>query len=37
MFRAANVVILNETDLQPYLNLDVEACMEDAKTVNPGI
>ena len=37
MFRAAEVMILNKTDLLPYLDFDVEACIEYAKTVNPDI
>ena len=37
MFRAADIMILNKIDLLPYLNFDVDACIEHAKTVNPKI
>ncbi|PCI21774.1 MAG: hydrogenase accessory protein HypB [Piscirickettsiaceae bacterium] len=37
MFRAAEVMILNKIDLLPYLNFDVEDCINYAKTVNPNI
>ncbi|MBN4076956.1 hydrogenase nickel incorporation protein HypB [Mariprofundus ferrooxydans] len=37
MFHAADLMILNKIDLLPYLNFDVEQCMEYARRVNPGI
>ncbi len=37
MFRAAEVMILNKTDLLPYVQFDVEACIRHAQTINPGI
>jgi len=37
MFRASEVMILNKIDLLPYLNFNVEECIEAAKTVNPNI
>lgn len=37
MFRASNVMILNKIDLLPYLDFDVDACMEYARSVNPGM
>ncbi len=37
MFHAADLMILNKTDLLPYLDFDVERCIEYAHRVNPGI
>lgn len=37
MFAAAKLMILNKIDLLPYLNFDVEKCVENAKRVNPTI
>lgn len=37
MFRAARLMILNKTDLLPYLSFDVEKCIAYARQVNPGI
>jgi len=37
MFHASNLMILNKTDLLPYLDFDVERCIEYAKQVNPDI
>jgi hydrogenase nickel incorporation protein HypB len=37
MFHAADLMILNKTDLLPYLDFDVEKCIEYAKRVNPDI
>jgi hydrogenase nickel incorporation protein HypB len=37
MFRAAEVMILNKIDLLPYVNFNVEDCIEYARTVNPNI
>ncbi len=37
MFHAADLMILNKTDLLPHLDFDVEACIAYAKQVNPRI
>lgn len=37
MFHAAEVMLLNKTDLLPHLDFDLEACKEMARRVSPGI
>lgn len=37
MFAAASLMILNKTDLLPYLRFDVARCLDYARRVNPGI
>ncbi len=37
MFHAADLMILNKTDLLPYVAFDVECCIEYARRVNPKI
>ena len=37
MFHAADVVLINKVDLLPYLTFDVEACIENARKINPKI
>lgn len=37
MFRASDLMILNKIDLLPYVDFDVEACIEAARRVNPNI
>jgi hydrogenase nickel incorporation protein HypB len=37
MFRAAEVMILNKIDLLPYINFNVEHCINYARSVNPDI
>jgi hydrogenase nickel incorporation protein HypB len=37
MFRAASLMLLNKTDLLPYLSYDVDAAIGYARRVNPGI
>lgn len=37
MFHAADLVLLNKIDLLPYVEFDVERCIEYARQVNPGI
>jgi hydrogenase nickel incorporation protein HypB len=37
MFAAASVMLLNKVDLLPYLDFDVERCIELARRVNPAI
>jgi hydrogenase nickel incorporation protein HypB len=37
MFAASDLMLLNKSDLLPYLDFDVKACMEAARRVNPRI
>lgn len=37
MFRASDIMILNKIDLLPYVQFDVERCIEYARSVNPQI
>ena len=37
MFHASDLMILTKTDLLPYLDFDVEKCMQYAQRVNPKI
>jgi len=37
MFHAADLILLNKIDLLPYLQFDVEKCIEYARRVNPKI
>ncbi|MCP4010323.1 MAG: hydrogenase nickel incorporation protein HypB [Proteobacteria bacterium] len=37
MFHAADIMLLNKIDLLPYLQFDVEQCIDYARRVNPGI
>ncbi|MEA3302974.1 MAG: hydrogenase nickel incorporation protein HypB, partial [Pseudomonadota bacterium] len=37
MFHAADLMLLNKTDLLPYLQFDVDQCIDYARRVNPGI
>jgi hydrogenase nickel incorporation protein HypB len=37
MFAASDIMILNKIDLLPYLHFDVEACIANARRVNPKI
>ncbi|MFA5531236.1 MAG: hydrogenase nickel incorporation protein HypB [Thiohalomonadaceae bacterium] len=37
MFHAADLMILNKIDLLPYLQFDVDKCIEYARRVNPSI
>jgi hydrogenase nickel incorporation protein HypB len=37
MFHAAELMLLNKIDLLPYLQFDVDQCIEYARRVNPGI
>jgi len=37
MFRAANLMLMNKCDLLPYLSFKVDAAIEFARRVNPGI
>jgi len=37
MFAASDLMLLNKTDLLPYLDFDVDACVGFARRVNPTI
>ena len=37
MFHAADLLLLNKIDLLPYLDFDVDKCIDYARRVNPGI
>ena len=37
MFRASDIMIVNKSDLLPYVDFDVNICIENARKVNPGI
>jgi hydrogenase nickel incorporation protein HypB len=37
MFAAADVVVVNKTDLLPYVDFDVERCTERLHAVNPSV
>lgn len=37
MFAAAGLVILNKTDLLPYVDFEIETCCGHARSVNPGV
>lgn len=37
MFHAADLMIINKIDLLPYVDFDIDRCIEFAKRVNPGI
>jgi len=37
MFAAADIMLLNKIDLLPYLHFDIDACIANAKRVNPNI
>ncbi len=37
IFHAADVMLLNKIDLLPYVQFDVDQCIEYARRVNPGI
>ncbi|MBV9013200.1 MAG: hydrogenase nickel incorporation protein HypB [Pseudonocardiales bacterium] len=37
MFRAADLVLLNKTDLLPYVDFDISAFLEGARRANPGV
>jgi hydrogenase nickel incorporation protein HypB len=37
MFRAADLILLNKTDLLPYVDFDVAAFLEGARRANPGV
>lgn len=37
MFAAAQLMIINKTDLLPYVDFNVEQCIANARKINPGI
>jgi hydrogenase nickel incorporation protein HypB len=37
MFAAADLVIVNKTDLLPYVDFDLDRCARDARSVNSGV
>lgn len=37
MFRASDIMIINKSDLLPYVDFDVSTCIENARKVNPDI
>ncbi|MAF59094.1 hydrogenase nickel incorporation protein HypB [Ponticaulis sp.] len=37
MFAASQIMILTKTDLAPYVDFDIEACIENARKINPEI
>ncbi|TKB51550.1 hydrogenase nickel incorporation protein HypB [Ferrimonas sediminicola] len=37
MFAASNLMLVNKVDLLPHLNFDVQACIDNARKVNPEI
>jgi hydrogenase nickel incorporation protein HypB len=37
MFGAADLVVVNKTDLLPYVDFDVDALAERARSLNPGV
>ena len=37
MFHAADLMLLNKIDLLPYVQFDIDKCIEYAQRVNPGI
>ncbi|MGV0716789.1 hydrogenase nickel incorporation protein HypB [Mycolicibacterium sp. XJ662] len=36
MFAVAGLVVVNKTDLLPYVDFDLESCCRDVRSVNPG-
>ncbi len=37
MFAAADLVLINKTDLLPYVDFDLEACTRNARALKPGV
>ena len=37
MFAAADVVVVNKTDLLPYVDFDVDRLVEQARSLNPDV
>jgi hydrogenase nickel incorporation protein HypB len=37
MFAAAGLIIINKTDLLPYVNFDLDVCASHARSINPNV
>jgi hydrogenase nickel incorporation protein HypB len=37
MFGTADLLVINKSDLLPYVDFDVSACIDNARAVNPGL
>ncbi len=37
MFKESTAMIINKTDLLPYVNFDMEKAVKDAKSINPEL
>lgn len=37
MFAAADLILINKSDLLPYVDFDVEQCVRHARSVNPDV
>ena len=37
MYSGYDVLVVNKIDLLPYVDFDVDACIANARRVNPGI
>jgi len=37
MFAAADLIVVNKTDLLPYVDFDLQRCEHDARSLNPGV
>ncbi|MFD9502555.1 hydrogenase nickel incorporation protein HypB [Streptomyces sp. NPDC060035] len=37
MFAAADLILINKSDLLPYVDFDVERCVQHARSVNPDV
>lgn len=37
MFAAASLVVVNKTDLLPYVDFDLDLCAAYARSLNPGV
>jgi hydrogenase nickel incorporation protein HypB len=37
MFAASDLIVINKTDLLPYVDFDVERCIANARAVRPGL
>jgi hydrogenase nickel incorporation protein HypB len=37
MFKESTALIINKTDLMPYVNFDMEKAVKDAMSINPDL
>jgi len=37
MFAAAGLIIINKTDLLPYVDFDLDVCASYARSINPNV